>query len=252
MTANCIASSLILDVNHEQPSKEVPDTNVCSYNDMTSGTKLSVDQTFHISKFSENQTISCVPVMKNIELAANLHLTSTTTLPRVDYRDLNISFGSPQATSSLNRANYNKNAKPQRISSSSTIPDISSDENIIYHPSFTNSEQQIIHKSINQTDDLPLKVIVINCQSVVDKRPLLENMLESTGADIIIGTESWLKAHHQSTVIFQKDYKVFRKYRRTRPGRGVSILTSNHLECTVQRDKKKWYKRNSVTPTGIT
>lgn len=79
MTANCIASSLVLVVNHEQPSKEVPDTNVCSNKDRIGDKKLSVDKTFRISKLSENQTISCVPIMKNIELAANL--TSTTTLP---------------------------------------------------------------------------------------------------------------------------------------------------------------------------
>ncbi|XP_063425991.1 uncharacterized protein LOC134709772 [Mytilus trossulus] len=79
MTANCIASSLVLVVNNEPTSKELPDTNVCSNNDMMGGTKLAVDETFRISKLSVNQTISCVPVMKNIELAANL--TSTTTVP---------------------------------------------------------------------------------------------------------------------------------------------------------------------------
>ncbi|CAG2186733.1 unnamed protein product [Mytilus edulis] len=63
-------------------------------------------------------------------------------------------------------------------------------------------------------------------------------MLESTGADIIIGTESWLKAHHLSTAIFPKDYKVFRKDRLTRPGGGVFILTSNHLERTEPEELK--------------
>ena len=41
----------------------------------------------------------------------------------------------------------------------------------------------------------PLRILSLNCQSIKapGKKALLQNMIESTNADIVIGTESWLK-----------------------------------------------------------
>ena len=103
----------------------------------------------------------------------------------------------------------------------------------LLHPSFMNdtSVQQPIHISRNQRDDIPLKILNVNCQSVVRKKASLLNMCETTGADIVIGTESWLSDQHLSTEIFPDEYKVFRRDRKKHKGGGVFILVRNHLQC---------------------
>ncbi|CAG2245041.1 unnamed protein product [Mytilus edulis] len=63
-------------------SRLIPDIDVCSFTDKNSGTTVSADAIIHVSQLSENQTISCVPLMMNMELAANL--TSTSGIPVCD------------------------------------------------------------------------------------------------------------------------------------------------------------------------
>ena len=161
---------------------------------------------------------------------------------RTDHTDRDISFNTPQATSSPNRITNSKNTKTTRLSLTTSSSDsnllVTSDENDLHHPSFINTDHQIIQKSNHQRDDLPLKVLVLNCQSIVDKRPQLENIIESTGADVIIGNESWLKDHHLSTAIFPSDYRVFRKDRKSRRGGGVFTLVSNRYECMEPEELK--------------
>lgn len=79
MTKTCMASSLALFVNDGGSSRLIPDIDVCSFTDKNSGTTVSADAIIHVSQLSENQTISCVPLMTNMELAANL--TSTSGIP---------------------------------------------------------------------------------------------------------------------------------------------------------------------------
>ncbi|VDI12038.1 Hypothetical predicted protein [Mytilus galloprovincialis] len=76
MTKTCMASSLALFVNDGGSSRLIPDIDVCSFTDKNSGTTVSADAIIHVSQLSENQTISCVPLMTNMELAANLTSTS--------------------------------------------------------------------------------------------------------------------------------------------------------------------------------
>ena len=84
----------------------------------------------------------------------------------------------------------------------------------------------VVQPSSRQRDDIPLKVLVINYHSVVDKKPQIENLIDSTQADIILGTEAWLKSQHLSTAVFPKGFKVFRKDRMDQTGGGVFILVS--------------------------
>ena len=46
----------------------------------------------------------------------------------------------------------------------------------------------VVQRSSRQRDELSLKVLVINYHSVVDKKPQMENLIDSTQADIILGT----------------------------------------------------------------
>ena len=61
---------------------------------------------------------------------------------------------------------------------------------------------------------------------MVDKKPMLENMIDATHAYIVLGTESWLKSHHLSTEIFQTGFKLYGK---DRENKGVFVLAKQVL-----------------------
>ena len=51
----------------------------------------------------------------------------------------------------------------------------------------------------------PLRILNINCQSVSNKREEFEHLLDSTKADIILGTESWLSKDIKDHEVFPMD-----------------------------------------------
>ena len=72
--------------------------------------------------------------------------------------------------------------------------------------------------------DLPLRTVIINCQSIVGKKAHLNNLITASQADIVIGTESWLDPRISSAEIFPSGFKVFRKDRASgTKGGGVFI-----------------------------
>ncbi|CAC5405604.1 unnamed protein product [Mytilus coruscus] len=79
MRNTCKVKSLALLVNHGESSRLIPDINDCSNNDRNSSSTVSADAIIPVSRFSGNQTISCVPLMTDPKLAANL--TSTMGIP---------------------------------------------------------------------------------------------------------------------------------------------------------------------------
>jgi hypothetical protein len=58
---------------------------------------------------------------------------------------------------------------------------------------------------------LPIIVLVVNCQSIKNKKQELENLVETSKPDIMIGTESWLSNDIQSTEIFPSGFTPYRK-----------------------------------------
>ena len=119
-----------------------------------------------------------------------------------------ISFDNPNATSSSNRA--------------------------------TRPAQDSIHQSATPRNDIPLKVLVVNCQSIrgANRKPLFHNMIESTKPDIVIGCESWLDNSISSTEVFPPDYKAYRKYRRDGSHGGVFTLVSDQLQSDEPEELK--------------
>ena len=59
--------------------------------------------------------------------------------------------------------------------------------------------------------DLPMRILVVNCQSIksTGKKALLQNLIDSTQADIIIGTESWLDGSIKSSEVFSSNFKAY-------------------------------------------
>ena len=71
------------------------------------------------------------------------------------------------------------------------------------------------------------KISIMNCQSINNKIPEFHTFLDSTDPDVVLGTESWLKAGTMNCEIFPDMYNVFRKDRNPEVkanGGGVFIL----------------------------
>ena len=67
----------------------------------------------------------------------------------------------------------------------------------------------------NKRNDAPLRVLVIDCQSIKNKKYDLENLIESTKPDIVIGNESCLHKDIQSSEVFPSGYISYRNDRKT-------------------------------------
>jgi len=77
-------------------------------------------------------------------------------------------------------------------------------------------------------------MVLINCQSVCNKKTELEVMLISVQPDIVIATESWLITPDiHNSEIFPANYTVYRKDLDNQDGGGVFILVSNKLISTA-------------------
>lgn len=88
-------------------------------------------------------------------------------------------------------------------------------------------------KNINR----PLKIISLNFQSLKNKKPEIDMLIDSTNPDIIIGTETWLDPAVSSYEFFSANH--FTVYRKDRPPNkkgqshgGVLIAVRNEFQST--------------------
>ena len=78
----------------------------------------------------------------------------------------------------------------------------------------------------------PLRILTLNCQSIVNKRADLAEFLDRTNPYIIIATESWLTPNHYTSEFFPPSYHVHRKDRTDKRGGGVLIAVRNTITST--------------------
>jgi hypothetical protein len=79
---------------------------------------------------------------------------------------------------------------------------------------------------------------VVNFQSAKNKKAEICNLIDSTDADVIIGTETWMRPEVNSAEIFPENYKIYRKDRKDGYG-GVLIAVKDDIvseEITVGGD----------------
>ena len=79
----------------------------------------------------------------------------------------------------------------------------------------------------------PLRLLNVNFQSMVSKKPQIIEMIDRLKPDVIIGSETWLKPEILSSELLTKQYQVFRKDRQGKTsGGGVIIGVKTELQCT--------------------
>ena len=76
-----------------------------------------------------------------------------------------------------------------------------------------------------------LVLLQVNCRSIYNKALVFWNSVDTYSADIIIGTELWLREEIGNTEIFRAEYTTFRRDRHTRGG-GDFICVKNNLTCS--------------------
>jgi len=80
----------------------------------------------------------------------------------------------------------------------------------------------------------PLRIINVNCQSLVNKKGPFYNLLDSSRPDVIIATETWLHDGILSSEYFSSDhYTIYRRDRNTdTSGGGVLIAVNRDIMST--------------------
>ena len=83
----------------------------------------------------------------------------------------------------------------------------------------------------------PLRAIIVNCQSVKNKKAQLHALINGSAPDIVFGTESWLTPDISNSEIFPENYTVYRKDRPDGHG-GVFIMIENKYISSEPFDLK--------------
>ena len=99
------------------------------------------------------------------------------------------------------------------------------------------------------TVKIPLRLVNVNFHSIRNKQAEVLNLIHSTQADVLVGTETWLTPDHLSSEYFPTDqYEVFRKDRPDDYG-GVLIAVPRELLFEEVHDMRTdgeglWVKTN--------
>ena len=78
----------------------------------------------------------------------------------------------------------------------------------------------------------PLRILIMNCQSIKNKKADLHTIIDSTKPDIILGNESWLTPDIKNWEIFPESFDAVRKDRASDAHGGVFIAYKRDLLCT--------------------
>ena len=78
----------------------------------------------------------------------------------------------------------------------------------------------------------PLRILIMNCQSVKNKKAELHTIIDSAKPDIILGNESWLTPDIKNSEIFPDSFDAIRKNRVGDAHGGVFIAFRRNLLCT--------------------
>ena len=77
-----------------------------------------------------------------------------------------------------------------------------------------------------------LRILVMNCESIKNKKAELHTIIDSAKPDIILGNESWLTPDIKNSEIFPESFDAVRKDRASDAHGGVFIAFNRDLLCT--------------------
>ena len=78
----------------------------------------------------------------------------------------------------------------------------------------------------------PLRILIMNCQSIKNKKAEIHAVIDSAKPDIILGNESWLTPEIKNSEIFPDSFDAIRKDRVGDAHGGVFIAFRRDLLCT--------------------
>ena len=78
----------------------------------------------------------------------------------------------------------------------------------------------------------PLRILIMNCQSIKNKKAKLNTIIDSAKPDIILGNETWLTPEIKNSEIFPDSFDAVRKDRASDAHGGVFIAFKSDLLCT--------------------
>ena len=92
-------------------------------------------------------------------------------------------------------------------------------------------------KDFRKTDS-PVKIALINFQSIREEMPLFYTFIDSNKPDIIVGTETWLTVKIYDNEIFPPElgYTVYRRDRIDKRGGGVIILVNSKFTSVLRSE----------------
>ncbi|XP_071959873.1 uncharacterized protein [Antedon mediterranea] len=87
------------------------------------------------------------------------------------------------------------------------------------------------------TGSRPLRILNINCQSLVKKKPQLNNLIESGKPDIMMLTETWFKNEIKDSEYFSKSYTIHRRDRSLQAqGGGLIVAVNSSIPSSREYD----------------
>ena len=102
-------------------------------------------------------------------------------------------------------------------------------------PCTTQPEPPLREKIKVRNKNNNLRAIVINFQSLKNKKPDLQLTIDNTNPDIIFGCETWLHKKIDTLEILPDNYTVYRKDRSSKGG-GVLLPIKNSINSSTQVD----------------
>ena len=151
--------------------------------------------------------------------------------------------GLPNLSSIFFDPPYDTDCDSNRFSSSDNdsnslhFSSVSSYGSPIAHPSpcTTQPEPPLREKIKVRNKNNNLRAIVINFQSLKNKKPDLQLTIDNTNPDIIFGCETWLHKKIYTLEILPNNYTVYRKDRSSKGG-GVLLAIKNSINSSIQAD----------------
>jgi hypothetical protein len=90
--------------------------------------------------------------------------------------------------------------------------------------------------------NIPLKVLNINFQSIKRKQHIVNNIIESSKPDIVVGTETWLKPNIHTNEVFPEKYDVYRKDRIDQEGGGFLLAIKKEFISDEVNDRRHTFQ----------